>query len=287
MKNLATLTLIFLFGATSLVAQKIEDDVSFQILSNEFGNDYEVVIKNIFGDVEVEGYEGDYILVEATREIWKERGRVSESDLNDFQLKTMVSEDRVFIYVDAPGVEIDFDDGRVDYRMNWRNEDDIYFYFDINVKIPQSMDIDASTINDGIVVVNDMSAAIEANNVNGAIKVVDARSRLEANTVNGKIEVWFAESPSFDMEFHSVNGEISIYSPKDFGAVVTFESLNGDLYTDFDNVKRLPNQLNRAESRGGNRYKLTTNAPIQIGDGGPTMDFKLVNGNVFIRERES
>ncbi len=287
MKKISSIALILMLGMSPIEAQRIQDDISFQILSNEFGKSYEVVVKNIMGDVEIEGYDGDDILVEANREIWKERGRVSDSDLVDYQLRQIVSDDRVFIYVDAPGVELDLDDGRINYRMDWRDDEDIRFYFNIKVKIPKAMDVDASTINDGIVLIDDMSAAIEAHNVNGAIKIIDARSRIEANTVNGKIEVWFAESPTFDMEFHSVNGEISVYSPKDFGAIVTFESLNGDLYTDFDNVKRLPNQLNRAESREGNRYKLTSNAPIQIGDGGPAMDFKLVNGNVFIRERES
>ncbi len=286
MRKLKAIALVVLFGTTLGHAQKFQDDISMQVLSNEFGKDYEVIVKNIFGDVQIDGYEGDDILIIASREIWKDRGRVTESDKEDYQLKTLVSDDNVLIYVDAPGVEIDFDDGRINYRMD-RDDDDVQFYFDIEVRIPQAMDVDASTINDGVLIVKDMYAAIEANNVNGSIEVYEAKSRLEANTVNGNIEVWFKESPDFDMEFNTVNGEIEIYSPGDFGAVVTFESLNGELFTDFDNVKRLPNQLNREESRRGKRYKLTSNAPIQIGNGGPSMEFKLVNGNVFIRERES
>lgn len=281
MKKLILLPLILLTGAVSIHAQKVVEDIEFEILSSNFDSNYEVVIKNIFGDVEIEGYEGEDIIVDAKRELWKERGRVSNDELDDIQLKQMIIEDKVFIYVDAPGVEVDVEDGRVDYRMNWNHDDDdVRFYFDINIKIPMAMDVDASTIND-------MSAAIEANNVNGSVKVMNAQSKLDVNTVNGKIQVWFSESPSFDMDFHTVNGEIEIYSPKDFGAVVTFESLNGDLYTDFENVKRLPHQLNRAEQGDGNRYRISSKAPIQIGEGGPSMSFKLVNGNAFIRERES
>lgn len=281
------LPFILLIGASTGYAQKVVEDISFQIPSNEFGTDFEVVVKNIFGDVSIEGYQGDDILVEATQEMWKERGRISEDDREEIQLKSMVVNDIVFIYVDAPGVEIDIEDGRIDYRMDWNDDKDIRFNFDLELKIPTSMDLDVSTVNDGLLVVNDMSAAIEANNVNGSVKVINAKSRLDVNTVNGRIQVWFAESPEYDMEFHTVNGEIEIYSPKDLGAVVTFESLNGDLYTDFENVKRLPHQLNRAQNNESNRYKISSNAPIQFGEGGPSMSFKLVNGSAFIRERES
>jgi len=285
MKKLALLAIVA-FITTLSVAQDITNDIFERIPASEFGENYEVIIKNINGELEVEGHDGDDIIIEGQRELWKDRGSISDDEAADYQLRTLIRGDQVFIYVDAPGVEIDFRDGRLNYDMRWsRNQ--VRFNFDLKVKIPKNMDVDAGTINGGNLLVEGMDAAIDANNVNGSVTVMDAMSDLEANTVNGDIEVWFAKSPTTDMEFHTVNGTIEIFSPADFGAVVTFESVHGELYTDFDNVKRLPHQLNRAESRRGNRYKISSNSPIQIGEGGPSMNLELVNGSAYIRERKS
>lgn len=291
MKYIMSITLALIFTITFANAQEVKSDIFETIPSNEFESGNEVVVKNINGFLEVEGYDGDEIQITGERELWKERGSVGNSEIEDYQLKWVARDGIIFIYVDAPGVEIDFNEGRINYNMSWndrgRDRNRIKFNFDLKVKIPRSMDIDVSTINGGNLIVKKMEAGIEASNVNGSVKVIDAMSYTEANTVNGDIEVWFAKSPTTDMDFHTVNGTIEIYSPKDFGAIVTFESLHGDLYTDFDNVKRLPNQLNRAESRRDNHYKISSNAPIQIGNGGPSMNFELINGSVYIRERES
>ncbi|NET31728.1 MAG: hypothetical protein F6K19_06965 [Cyanothece sp. SIO1E1] len=281
-----TLLAIAVCITTLSSAQDIKDDVYERVPASEFGENYEVFIKNINGELEVEGHDGNDIIIEGQRELWKDRGRISDDDAADYQLKTLIRGGQVFVYVDAPGVEIDFKDGRFNYNMRW-SRDQIRFNFDLKVKIPRNMDVNAGTINGGNLLVEGMDAAIDANNVNGSVTVMDAKSSLEANTVNGDIEVWFAVSPTTDMEFHTVNGTIEIFSPADFGAVVTFESLHGELYTDFDNVKRLPHQLNRAESRRGNRYKISSNSPIQIGEGGPSMNLELVNGSAYIRERKS
>lgn len=289
MKKLLQITYTIIVATTIVTAQDINNEIFETIASSEFESNYEVVVKNINGKLEIEGYEGDEIQITGERELWKEQGDISESEANDYQLKWLTEDGFIFIYVDAPGVEIDFYDGRIDYNMHWndRRTDRVSFNFDLKIKVPRSMDIDASTINGGDLIIENMNAEIEANNVNGSVKVIDATTHTEANTVNGDIEVWFAKSPSTNMDFHTVNGSIDIYSPKDFGAIVTFESLHGELYTDFDNVKRLPNQLNRAEGRRNNHYRISSNAPIQIGEGGPSMNFKLVNGSVYIRERES
>lgn len=291
MRHILQIAFAFIVSSSLIYAQDIQNDISKKISSIEFESVNEVIIKNINGFLEIEGYDGDDIQITGERELWKERGTISDSEAQDYQLKWMIKDGLIFIYVDAPGVDFDLDRGSINYSMNWNNRGSdrnrIKFSFDLKVKIPRSMNVDASTINGGNLIVQSMDAAIEANNVNGSVKVIDAKSDTDINTVNGNIEVWFAKSPTSDMEFNTVNGTIDIYSPKDFSAVVTFESLHGDLYTDFENVKRLAHQLNRAENGRDNHYKISSNAPIQIGEGGPSMNFKLVNGSVYIRERES
>ena len=97
----------------------------------------------------------------------------------------------------------------------------------------------------------------------------------------------FLESPTQTTDFQTVNGTIEIYSPKDLSAVVTFESLHGELYTDFEQITRLPNRLNKEQDGDGYRYKINSTSPIQIGGGAIEMGFELVNGDVYIRTRKS
>ncbi len=271
----------------SASAQEISENISFEIGANEFTSTNRIVVKNINGELNVSGYKGDEIRVSAKKNVWRERGRLTAAEADEIELTYTIRDGYVFIYVDAPGVRFDFDNGRIGYNMNWKDDDYPRFNIDIDIQIPENAQIEVATINNGDVLVQGMKNRIKASNINGSVKVLDAKTTTEANTVNGDIEIWFDENPVADMDFGSVNGTIEIYSPKNFGAVVTFESLHGELYTDYKEIKRLPHQLNRATNKKDNRYKISTSSPIQIGDGGPAMSFKLVNGSVYIRERKS
>ncbi|MBO6792496.1 MAG: hypothetical protein JJ895_01205 [Balneolaceae bacterium] len=285
--KLLTCILLIVGCTMQATAQDVDENISFEIKSSEFSKNHKIIVKNINGELNVTGYSGDEIRVKARRQVWKERGRLSQNEADEVQLTYMIEDGFVFVYVDAPGVNIDFDEGRIGYNMNWDDDNYPRFNFDIDVQIPEAYHIEVATVNGGDVFVQKMNNQIKASNINGDVKVKDAKTTTDARTVNGDIEVWFDENPIADMDFSSVNGTIEIYSPKDFGAVVTFESLHGELYTDFKDVQRLPHHLNRATQKQGNRYKISTSSPIQIGDGGPSMSFKLVNGSVYIRERKS
>ncbi len=283
------LTLMILLSgfATSVTAQEINEDISFEIEASKFTPNHKIVVKNINGELNVRGYPGDEIRIVAKKQVWKEQAQLNRDEAEAIKLSYQVLDELVFVYVDAPGVQFNFKEGRIGYNMNWDEDNQLRFNFDIDIQIPENSIIEAATINGGDVLVQGMNNRIKASNINGSVKVLEAKTTTEANTVNGDIEIWFDENPVADMDFGSVNGTIEIYSPKNFGAVVTFESLHGELYTDYKEIKRLPHQLNRATNKKDNRYKISTSSPIQIGDGGPAMSFKLVNGSVYIRERKS
>lgn len=265
------------------------EDIHIILGKDEYNSDTEIVIKNINGDVKVTGYDGDEIVVEGTKELRKRRGDVSDEEAAEYSVQTKMYEGKLFIYVDSPESHVEFRKGRMDYH--WHQDDDdrrrINAHFDLNIKIPKKLALNASTVNSGDVSVEKMDNDVKASNVNGSVLVKDARGYASANTVNGNIEVWFSKSPTEDIDFKTVNGKIEIYSPKDLSAVVTFESLHGELYTDFEQIKRLPNRLNKEQDGDGYRYKINSNSPIQIGDGAIEMGFKMVNGDVYIRTRKS
>ncbi len=266
----------------------LKENIRMVIGSDEYDSDSEVVIKNINGDVIVTGYDGDEIIIEGTKELWKKRGKISDEEAAEFELKSNFYEGKLYIYIESPNAHIEFKKGKIQYYWNWddRDRNSINAHYDLEIKVPKNLALDASTVNSGEVQVSDMLNGVKANNVNGSVMVKDVKGYIGANTVNGDIEVWYLESPTEDTYFKTVNGTIEIYSPEDLSAVVTFESLHGELYTDFEQVKRLPNRLNKEQDGNRNRYKINNTSPIQFGDGKIEMGFKMVNGDVYIRTRK-
>ncbi|MFV1884503.1 MAG: DUF4097 family beta strand repeat-containing protein [Balneola sp.] len=266
-----------------------KENIRMVIEKDGYDSDTEVVIKNINGDVFVTGYDGDEIVIEGTKELWKKRGKISDEEAAEFELKTRMYEGKLYVYVDSPNAHVEFRKGKLDYHWHWDDNDRnrINAHYDLEIKIPKKLALNASTVNAGEVRVSNMLNGVKANNVNGSVLVKDVRGYITANTVNGDIEVWYLESPKEDTDFQTVNGTIEIYSPEDLSAVVTFQSLHGELYTDFEQIKRLPNRLNKEQRGDGYRYKINNTSPIQFGDGAIEMGFELVNGDVYIRTRKS
>ena len=289
MKTIATTLFTLLLSTTVCFGQDIKEDVLIIFGEEEYTIDTEVVIKNINGGVKVSGYEGDNIVVKGTKELWKEGKDISNGEAEDYSLQTEEYNGNLYLYVDAPNTHVEFRKGRIDYHWHWDDDerDRIDFHFDLEIQIPKKLMVSVSTVNGGEVLVEDMENGVKARNVNGSIKVKDVKGYTTASTVNGNIEVWFLESPTENTGFKTVNGTIEVYSPKDLSAVITFESLHGELYTDFEQVQRLPNRLNKEKSGKGYRYRIDQNSPIQVGDGDIEISFEMVNGSAYIRERKS
>lgn len=292
MKKIIGIILIGLF-AVQVTAQnkRVTEGIDIQIKKSALGSIELFNIRNINGDLKVTGYEGDEILVTGSKTIRKKRGDLDQKIIDQIYLRQEEYEGTIYVFVQAPGVEVDFKNGKMNYSMNWnRNRweeyDEIQFEFNIEVKMPKDLMVKASTVNGGNLIVEHMMNGVDAGNVNGDVFLKEVAGKTHASTVNGNVEVYFAKSPTEDSEFHTVNGSMEIYSPEDLSAVVTFKSLHGDLYTDFEQVSRLKNQLNKEKTGSGFRYRIGKTTPIQIGNGGPKMEFETVNGSAYIRKRK-
>jgi hypothetical protein len=299
MKTLFTTTLILLVSLTlkaqsSISAQRVQEDVNMRIPASEFNAETFFHLKNINGDVNAEGYDGDEIIITGTKIITTKPRYRGDFNTDEIYLDRLDGDNSTFVFIRQPGIEVEIDGDDLNYDSNKNNRnrnrygdnDGLNFEFNLQVKIPRYLMSEISTINGGEVVVEGMSNGLEAFNVNGSVFVNDARGHVDAKTVNGDIRVEFTESPSSDSEFNTVNGTIEVFAPKNFSAVVTFRSLHGELYTDFDNIEYLPNRVKNNKD-GKNRYSIEQTAPIQIGEGGPEMHFQLLNGSAYIKQRKS
>ena len=290
---LVLLSVGFIQAQSSISAQRVQEDIEIRIPASNFNAETFFHLKNINGDLNAEGYDGDEIIITGTKIITTKPRYKGDFDPDEIFLDRLDGDNSIFIFVRQPNVNVTIDDGRLQYdydRIKGSNiywdEDGLNFEFNLQVKIPHYLMTEISTINGGEVVVEGMSNGIEANNVNGSVFVNDAGGFVKANTVNGNIRVEFSEAPSDDSSFNTVNGTVEVFAPKNLSAIVTFRSMHGELYTDFNNIEYLPNRV-KTEKDGKNRYSIEQTAPIQIGEGGPEMHFQLLNGSAYIKQRKS
>ncbi|MEX0719222.1 MAG: DUF4097 family beta strand repeat-containing protein [Balneolaceae bacterium] len=292
MKTLSLCILLFSIGLSQAQApnssNQIQETVQLIFPASEFNANTIFSMKNINGDVRVTGYKGDEILITGTKTVWKKRGDIEESEAEKVYLAKYQFQNKIYAYIQAPGVEMREKHG--DLRFNWnsngRDKNRVQFEFNLELQVPFYLMSKISTINGGEVLVRNMRNGVSANNVNGNIILQEISGETHANTVNGDISVLFAENPETDASFKTVNGEIEIEALQNLSAIVTFQSLHGDLYTDFENIHHLPNRIKQTSDEGSKKFKVEQTSPIKIGDGGPIISFQIVNGSAFIKQRK-
>lgn len=265
-------------------SRTIERSTQFQ---NPTHPDNELMVYNINGSVTVTGYDGTEVEVVAIEEI---EGSEEEIALAREELSLRVEEEgnRVLIYLDAPFITLKRKNNRIHYRID-RWDDDYEFHYDISIRVPVNTHIYASTINRGTVTVENTGQRVTASNVNGALELRNISGPTKATTVNGDIKASYVQSPDEDSEYQTVNGTIEANYPDDLSADIRFKSLHGELYTDFSNIERLQAQIttDSKSNRGRTTYRLDRFAPLRIAKGGPTFNFEVLNGDVYIKRIQS
>ena len=126
------------------------------------------MIANINGDIKVEAYDGDKIQVEVTKSIQvKHRGRL-ETGKTEIQLGVVDLADTIILYVNSPCNHFEKSSPKsrhshmgTKWGYSWdergRSCHETYDYsMDFVVKIPSSVNLLVSTINDGDVVVENV-----------------------------------------------------------------------------------------------------------------------------------
>lgn len=247
--------------------------------------DNRFIIKNLYGSVTVEAYNGETVELSIEEEI---QGSSSEIEQGKNELEYILERDgnKIFAYLTAPFINVNRYGDRFSYNVNM-NDRTYRFTHTITARVPRNVLLEASTINKGILSVTGKITDIKAGNVNGDITLTNIVSATEVSTVNGNIEIIYDEVPVSDSKYNTVNGVIDIYFPDNLSANVYFSSLHGDLYTDFDNVTRLKPEVNK-ETKSREQtvtYRLDKFTPVRIGNGGTKLRFEVLNGDVYLRKQ--
>ena len=254
-------------------------------VSKEFTAKKAVAICNLDGSVKVEGYAGDKVIIEIDETITADDQQAVEEGKRDFKLGFDQKGDSVIAYTAYPY------DTRPHRSWN-RGDNDRHIEYRVKleytVKVPNQVDLYASTVNEGNIIVKNVYGALKINNVNGSIEIVNAKGTTSAHTVNGPVTVTYLRNPPEASSYYSVNGELNVTYPPGLSADVEFKSMNGQFYTDFEDTEVLPSRISKTERKNGSStiYKLNKASDVRFGTGGKTFKFETLNGNIYIKKQK-
>lgn len=254
--------------------------------ANPSGADNEFRIMNINGSVAIEVYDGKTIEL-AVRETITGTSKEIEQAREELKYKLERHNNLILAYLDAPFISVRVRGDDVSYSIN-RGDDDYEFNHDVQVMVPSGILLNGSTVNNGTLEISGDFKEVKANNVNGDLNLKQLTSKTEATTVNGDIDISYERQPAEDCSYRTINGTIDIEMPADLSADVYFKSLHGDIYTNYDVKKLQPEVKEKADSHtSAVRYRVDKFSPVRIGDGGPKLSFDVLNGDAYLRKKES
>jgi DUF4097 and DUF4098 domain-containing protein YvlB len=153
-----------------------------------------------------------------------------------------------------------------DRGQNTKNNDT---RVDFTIRLPKDVRLAARTVN-GNVLAEKLHSPITAKTVNGRIELNTTQS-ASAESVNGSINATMGTLAS-EARFSSVNGSIDLSLPPTAGANLNASVVNGDITPDFPIT--LSGKISKRELNG------------RLGNGGPELVVKTVNGSIHIRQNK-
>jgi DUF4097 and DUF4098 domain-containing protein YvlB len=291
MKNIIAVALTCLYFQVSAQSQteKITKELSFEVKNNANA----LMVENINGSVTVEGYSGSTIQVEVEKVIKGKTAARVEKGMKDIQLGVIDRADTIILYVNGLCMrfgrtnENRSNDG-AQWGYDWngcQNDEQEYDYvMNFRIKVPSSVNLRVSTINEGNVAVSKTSGKVSAYNINGNISLTEISQGTRANTINGDVDIQYSSNPVSDCRYYTLNGDINAYFKKGLSSDVSFKSFNGEFFTNLPELVALPTEIEKSKTDKGFKYKINGNR-FKTGKGGALLDFETFNGNVYLREQ--
>lgn len=246
------------------------------------GADNTIIVDNFFGSVNVTGYDGDEIHLNIRKKIKASSERKIETAKKKVKLDITEEDDMIEFFVEG--------------HFRRHNRDSISWfgykrpgyivYFDFDLKIPRETHIEVKTVNDGDITIKNVDGDYIVNNVNSSINMENISGSGDVYTVNGSVMIDFEKNPRADCEFGSLNGKVTLNFMPKLDADFRLKTFNGAFFSDFP-VSHLP--TNAKISTEGNykkTYKIDKTTNVRIGNGGPTINLKGFNGDMYILNKE-
>ena len=240
----------------------------------------ELLVDNIFGSIELEGYSGKEVKLLIHKTIKARNQDKLKNALEEVELDISEDGNTIDLYVDGP---FRCQQGKEARRRNRNPGYQVHYEFEIQV--PHNTSVYLKTVTDGDIHVNNVNGEFEVRNVNGKIEMSEISGSGKAHTVNGRVKVQFTRNPKTDCSFKTINGDLELFFQDNLSAAFQLKTFNGDMYSDFP-VTYLPAKAAKAERQKGKYvYKSNRFVGIQAGKGGPEIKMDTLNGDILINKR--
>ena len=275
MNKSTTLMILSTAALTALTASVRAQDDDNQRLVVPLSNPSRPAILEIAlfsGDIQVEAYDGNEIIVEADAPVVDaERGEEPRSDgLRRIQSSSV-------------GLTVEETDNKVAVRMDFSPKN-----VDLEIRVPRRTSVHANLVNGGDIEINGLDGEHELQNVNGDVVATNISGSAVLNSTNGDVRATFASvDTARSMSFTSFNGDVDVTLPANLAADLLVASQQGDVFTDFDvTAEQEPPQVeSRGNANGGRSVRMQRHTRYAIGGGGPDIQLRTFNGDVMIRKR--
>lgn len=271
--------------------EKITQEYQFKTNSE----DNILVVDNVYGSIEVEGYSGKTIKVEVTKTVTADTQKDLDLGKEEIGVKSAQKDEALYVYLDSPHTHFDLETGQFErrqfsfnYNRNYKHRKKrMYRYnLDFKIKVPKNAGIDVKTVNQGnIKIENVHGKLLIVRNINGAIDMSNVSGKTDVNTLNKDITISYAKNPTEESFYKSLNGDIKIKFQKDLDASITYKTMNGGFYTNFDVSKTTPIIKTTSEKKNkGTKYKVNSNKHFKIGNGNVALHFNQLNGDAIVKK---
>ncbi|NQT25369.1 DUF4097 family beta strand repeat protein [candidate division KSB1 bacterium] len=166
---------------------------------------------------------------------------------------------------------------------SWKND------VDLRIKVPHRTSVELSTVNNGNIVVTDVTGELEVKAINGSVRMENVGGVVVANSHNGGVTVVMNKlDAGKPMAFTSFNGDVDITLPALIKANVKMKTQNGEIYTDFEIQKsKDPASIVQDKTHdedGAYHVKIDRSYYGMVNGGGPEFNLKTFNGDIVIRK---
>lgn len=239
----------------------------------------EIIVDNIFGAIDVEGYNGQEVKLTALKTIKARTEDKIQKARQEVTLDITEEGNTIDLYVNGP-----FRCHNRDRVRDWRDPG-YRVHYEFKLKVPHKTDVILKTVTDGDILVTDIEGDFDIKNVNGKIEMSGLAGSGNAHTVNGKIKIQFRKNPTTDCSFKTINGDIDIDFTQGLSADFRLKTFNGDAYSDFP-IDYLPVRSAEKGRRDGKFiYKSDRFIGVRIDKGGPEIKMDTLNGDLLIKKR--
>jgi hypothetical protein len=257
------------------------DEITRTLRFGDTDGDRRLIVDNLFGSIEVKGYDGDEVRVSVHRTIIARSDEKLAEAEEEVTLEIYEEDDVIELYVDGPFRE------KRSRNFNWRGHkrEGYKVIYEFEVEVPRDCDVELSTVDEGDVIVESVDGDFDVHNVNGGIEMSGIGGAGEVYAVNGKVTLEFDKNPTGDCSFGTINGDVRMYFQPGLSADFYMKTMNGEAFTDFE-VTSIPGRTIASNTRNGKSvYKVSRMSGVRAGKGGPSIELNTLNGDMFILSR--